>query len=167
MLPTNRCKVVSRERAVRAELLSEDAREFAERPRLAHLATADAHGMPHVVPICYALVGDHFYFVVDEKPKRSRRGLKRLRNIAKNPRVALVFDEYSEDWQQLAFLLVQGHAAMVTDRDEYASALQRLRHRYPQYAAMALDFDQHPMVRITPEHQHLWRASAGAPPSGC
>jgi PPOX class probable F420-dependent enzyme len=78
-----------------AELGAEE-RTFAEHHRVGHLATADAAGVPHVVPICYAVVGDEFYFVVDEKLKRSRRGLKRLRNIAANAQVALVIDQYDE-----------------------------------------------------------------------
>lgn len=141
--------------------LADDARAFAERHRIAHLATADAEGVPHVVPICYAVVGDAFYFVVDEKPKRSRTGLKRLRNIAENPQVALVIDDYDEDWTRLAFLLVQGHAGQVKNREEYAKGLAALRSRYPQYRSMPLAFGTHPMVRITPRRQHMWRAAAG------
>ena len=139
--------------------LSAEERAFATRQRVGHLATADAGGVPHVVPICYALVGDNFYFVVDEKPKRSRHGLKRLRNIAANPQVALVIDQYDEDWSRLAFLLVQGQAAPVTDPSEYAMALEALRQRYPQNRGMALQCDLHPMVRIAPQRRHLWRAA--------
>ncbi|MFI5395872.1 MAG: TIGR03668 family PPOX class F420-dependent oxidoreductase [Candidatus Binatia bacterium] len=141
--------------------LSDNERAFAERGRVAHLATADAAGTPHVIPICYALSGSCFYFVVDEKPKRSRRGLKRLRNIAENPRVALVIDEYDEDWGRLAFLLIHGHAAVVTDREEYTTVLDRLRSRYVQYHAMPLLLATHPMIRITPERHHMWRAVSG------
>ena len=139
--------------------LSADERAFAERHRVAHLATADATAAPHVIPICYAIVGDAFYFVVDEKPKRTRTGLKRLRNIAANPRVALVIDDYGEDWTRLAYLLVHGGAVVVDDRDEYAKTLEALRDRYPQYRAMVLAFDTHPMVRIAPMRSHLWRAA--------
>src|SRR5512140_3711201 len=103
-------------------MLSADDRAFAERHRVAHLATADTGGAPHVIPICYALVDEHIYVVIDEKPKRTRTGLKRLRNIAANPQVALVIDDYDEDWTRLAYLLVQGHAAMVEAADEYATA---------------------------------------------
>jgi PPOX class probable F420-dependent enzyme len=137
--------------------LSADARTFADGHRVAHLATADAAGVPHVIPICYALVGEDFYFVVDDKPKRTRTGLKRLRNIAANPRVALVIDDYDEDWTRLAYVLVHGQAAVVDDRHEYAGALSVLRARYPQYRSMPLGFDTHPMVRITPGRVHLWR----------
>lgn len=140
--------------------LSDDARAFAGPHRVAHLATADAQGAPHVIPICYALVGDSFYFVVDEKPKRSRTGLKRLRNITANPQVALVIDDYDEDWTRLAFLLVEGHAGQVDDREEYATGLAALRARYPQYRSMPLAFATHPMIRITPRRRHMWRAAA-------
>src|ERR1700687_5468102 len=138
--------------------LTDEERQFAERHRIAHLATADAAGAPHVIPICYAPGGDHFYFVIDEKPKRTRTGLKRLRNIEANPRVALVIDDYDDDWTRLAYLLVRGNAAVVQGRDEYATALTALRARYPQYQSMALAFDTHPMVRIVPEQLHTWRA---------
>jgi PPOX class probable F420-dependent enzyme len=140
-------------------MLSADDRAFAERHRVAHLATADASGAPHVIPICYALVGAQIYLVIDEKPKRTRTGLKRLRNIAANPQVALVIDDYDEDWTRLAYLLVQGHAAMVETDDEYATALAVLQQRYPQYRSMPLEFETHPMVRITPTRSHLWRAA--------
>jgi len=141
-------------------VVSDEERAFAERHRVAHLATADAAGAPHVIPICYAVVGDVFYFVVDEKPKRTRTELKRLRNIAVNPRVALVIDDYDEDWTQLAYLLVRGRAAVVEEGAEYATVLAALRQRYPQYRAMPLAPDTHPMVRIVPEHRHFWRAAA-------
>ena len=140
-------------------MLSATERAFADRHRVAHLATADAAGAPHVIPICYAMVGEAFYFVIDEKPKRTRTGLKRLRNIAANAQVALVIDDYGEDWTRLAYLLVQGQAAVVADRDEYAGALGALRERYAQYRSMPLAFDTHPMVRIAPARSHLWRAS--------
>jgi PPOX class probable F420-dependent enzyme len=139
-------------------LLTNDERVFAERHRVAHLATADSAATPHVIPICYALVAGNFYFVVDEKPKRTRTGLKRLRNIAVNPQVALVIDDYDEDWARLAYLLVQGRAACVDDRQEHATALAALWLRYAQYTVMQLGFDTHPMVRITPLRSHFWRA---------
>jgi len=137
--------------------LSEAERAFAEAHRVARLATADGGGAPHVVPICYALAGDAFYFVVDEKPKATRRGLKRLRNLAENGRAALVIDDYDDDWRQLAYLLVQGAAAVVADGTEYTRVLDLLRRRYRQYVAMPLVIGHNPMVRIAAERVHFWR----------
>jgi PPOX class probable F420-dependent enzyme len=142
--------------------LTANERHYIDRHRIAHLATADAAGAPHVIPICYALVGDHVYFVIDEKPKRTRAGLKRLRNIAANPQVALVIDDYDEDWSHLAFLLVQGTAEPVADHREFAAVLAVLQVRYPQYRSMPLTFETHPMIRITPARSHGWRAAENA-----
>lgn len=140
----------------------DDARAFLLAHRVARLATADADGVPHVVPLCYALDRNALYFVVDAKPKRrTGTALKRMRNLAANPEVALVVDDWSEDWSALAYLLVHGRAAVVDDPAERARALAALRARYPQYATMVLDGPAHPVVRITPTAVHLWRA-AGA-----
>jgi len=70
-------------------MLSPEQLAFLEARRVAHLGTADAESVPHVVPVCFALVGDTAYVTVDEKPKRTTR-LKRLQNIAENPNVTLV-----------------------------------------------------------------------------
>ena len=142
-----------------ADLLSREARAFLLRHRVAHLATADRSGAPHVVPLCFALADDCIYFVVDAKPKRrTGTALKRMRNLAENSAVALVVDEYHEDWSALAYVLVRGRAAVVADDAERAHALDLLRTRYPQYRDMPLDGPEHPVVRITLEHAHFWRA---------
>ena len=138
---------------------SDAERVFIERHRVGHLATADARAVPHVVPVCFAMVDDRFYFVVDDKPKRTHRGLKRLCNIEDNPRVALVIDEYDDDWSRLAYLLVHGTAAIVDDAAEHTGAVTALRRRYPQYRAMPLAPATHPVVRITVERRHFWQAT--------
>lgn len=140
--------------------LSDEARAFLDRHQVAHLATADASGAPHVVPLCFARLADRLYFVADDKPKRrGPRALRRLANIAANPRVALVVDDYDADWARLAYLLLYLDAVPVDDDAEYAAALTALRDRYPGYRAMALAPATHPMIRLTPRRWHLWRAT--------
>ncbi len=139
--------------------LSREAREFLERQRVGHLATADRAGNPHVVPVCYAWRAPHVYFVCDEKPKRgSPRALKRLANLRENPRAALVVDHYEDDWSQLAYLLLQLDAATVDDTTEYEAILDQLRGRYPGYRAMDLRIERNPMVRLTPTSAHFWQS---------
>jgi len=140
--------------------LDAPARELLGRHRLAHLATAGADGAPHVVPLCFALDGDLLYFVIDAKPKkRGGVALQRMRNLLANPRVALVVDDYDEDWSRLAYVLVRGRAAVVDDAAETRRALAALRAKYAQYRDMALDGPEHPVVRVTLERVHVWRAS--------
>ncbi len=151
-----------------ADVLSREERAFLLRHRVAHLATADRSGAPHVIPLCYALEDDRVYFVVDAKPKRrGGTALKRMRNMAENPAVALIVDDYDEDWSALAYLLVRGRGEIVADDAERARALDLLRARYPQYRDMALDGAEHPVVRIALERAHSGaRAGAGDRGSG-
>jgi PPOX class probable F420-dependent enzyme len=132
-------------------------RDFLTVGRVARLATATPEGVPHNVPLCYWFDSRHFYFIVDQKPKkRTGRDLKRIRNIIQNPRVALLIDNYEEQWDQLAFVLVHGAARIVDAPDEYMLALRNLRDKYPQYRTMSLTPEANLMVRIEPETIHSW-----------
>ena len=103
-------------------------KKFIASHRVARLATADAEGMPHVIPICYAFDGQRIYSALDLKPKRvEARRLKRVSNILANPRVALVIDDYSEDWNDLAYVLIRGVAEIIEDDEERRSAELMLR----------------------------------------
>ncbi len=124
--------------------------------RLGHLATADATGMPHVIPVCYTFDGRRIYSVLDRKPKRTApSGLKRVRNIQANPKVSLVVDHYEEDWQSLWYVLVQGEALLLENGREQQTAIGLLREKYQQYLDM--DIDQNPVIRITPNQVVSWR----------
>ena len=129
--------------------------DFIAAHHVAHLATADAKGAPHVVPVCYAFDGRHIYSALDLKPKRvAALQLKRVRNIAANPRVALVIDDYSEDWSALAYVLVQGEAQILESGEERAGAESTLREKYPQYTEL---LEQGCVVlKITPERITSW-----------
>jgi PPOX class probable F420-dependent enzyme len=141
-------------------VLDAEQERFVSRQRVARLATADTFGRPHLVPVCFAYLDGAFYTPVDEKPKRSLR-LKRLRNIAQNHRVALLLDEYDDDWSRLAWLMVQGEAEVLQSGPEHARALEALRQRYPQYRDM--DLESRPVIRIVPRRVLFWRASGGSP----
>jgi len=58
-----------------------EARQRFAAARVARLATADAAGRPHIVPVTFAVEGDVVYSAVDVKPKRGT-ALKRLANVA-------------------------------------------------------------------------------------
>ncbi len=138
--------------------LSPGEQQFLQTHRVARLATADANGQPSIVPICYAFDGQVVYSALDEKPKSVEpTRLKRVRNIQANPHVALVIDEYAEDWRTLAYLQLRGRADLLpVGSDEHADAVRLLRAKYPQYGSMAID--QQPILRITPEAIVAWGA---------
>src|SRR6185437_12675988 len=111
----------------------DEMRRRAAAARVAHLATISDSGAPHVVPICFALEGDHLYFAVDAKPKRTR-DLMRLRNIAANPAVSVLVDHYEEEWRGLWWVRLDGNATVIDSGREFEHALDLLVARYPQYA---------------------------------
>jgi PPOX class probable F420-dependent enzyme len=92
--------------SVETSKLSDQERRFLAHRRIAHLATADSHAAPHVVPVCFVMSEGTLYITIDEKPKRHpSTALKRLRNIAENPAVAVVVDRNDEDWTLLGVML--------------------------------------------------------------
>ena len=137
-------------------MLSEDQRQFLENRRVAHLATADAAGAPHVVPVCFAVRENDVYITIDDKPKRGpATALKRLRNIARNPAVALVADHYDDaDWTRLGWVMVRGKAEIIDDGPEHRRAQDLLKSRYAQMRAM--DLGRHPVIAIRIERATSW-----------
>ncbi|MDQ2845804.1 MAG: TIGR03668 family PPOX class F420-dependent oxidoreductase [Actinomycetota bacterium] len=99
--------------------------------RVARLATADATGRPHLVPVCFALVDEQLVSAVDQKPK-STTELRRLRNIADNRAVTVLCDHYSDDWTQLWWVRIDG-VATVTGNAQRPAALDALQAKYAQY----------------------------------
>jgi PPOX class probable F420-dependent enzyme len=123
------------------------------------LATADAAGVPHVIPVCYVFNGQFLYSVLDRKPKRAALPrLKRVRNIQANPQVALVVDHYEADWQCLWYILLTGKAELLVEGDERVEAIKLLRQKYPQYRDMSIDGN--PVIKVTPAKVLSWGAGS-------
>jgi len=118
--------------------------------RIARLATVSPGGRPHIVPVCYALVGDAIVTAIDAKPKSTRQ-LRRLANLRSRPEAALLVDHYAEDWTRLWWVRVDGRAEIV-DRD--AAARDALAAKYPQYVA---EPPEGPFVYLRPFGWTGWR----------
>ena len=111
-----------------------EARERFAAARVAHLATADQTGRPHVVPIVFATTGDTIYSAVDAKPKRTT-ALRRLANVADNPQVTVLVDHYDDaDWNALWWVRADGIGRVLDPADaEARRAVELLAERYPQH----------------------------------
>ena len=119
--------------------ISEIERAFLSVCRVGHLATADRDGVPHVVPVCFAVEGNTLYITVDGKPKQEGRPLKRLSNLLANPATAFVADRYNEDWSRLGWVMLRGRAEILASGEEHDTAQALLRARYPQLRAMQIE----------------------------
>jgi PPOX class probable F420-dependent enzyme len=136
-------------------VLPEDVRRRFAEARVGRLATADASGTPHLVPFVFALDGDRLWWAVDRKPKRTT-ALRRLANIAENPRVSALVDGYDEDWSALWWARADGTARVVTDEAERTTGLRALAAKHAQHRAEPPDG---PVVVIDVERWSGWSAS--------
>jgi PPOX class probable F420-dependent enzyme len=85
-----------------------------DKARVARLATVDTECKPHVIPVVFVFDNDCYFIPIDAKTKRSRpERLKRAKNIQQNPNVALLIDEYNENWRKLYFIMIQGKASII------------------------------------------------------
>jgi PPOX class probable F420-dependent enzyme len=78
----------------------EEARARFAAASVARLATIEPDGRPHLVPITFAVDGERIVTAIDAKPKRGT-ALRRLANIAADPRVSVLVDHYEADWARL------------------------------------------------------------------
>jgi PPOX class probable F420-dependent enzyme len=120
--------------------------------RVARLATVGADGTPHLVPVTFAVRGDTVVIAVDHKPKRTT-DLKRLRNIAADPRVSLLADQYDEDWDRLWWVRADGRARVAD-----TGPVDLLVAKYPQYADRP---PAGPVIIVEIDKWRGWAASGG------
>ncbi|MFF5016442.1 TIGR03668 family PPOX class F420-dependent oxidoreductase [Streptomyces sp. NPDC001165] len=144
-----------------------EARRRFTAARVARLATVDAAGRPHQVPVVFArhtLGGtDRLVTAVDHKPKTTAR-LKRLRNIAAHPAVCLLADAYDENWDHLWWVRADGEASVLPPdapdpavREAHETAVRLLREKYPQYR----DHPPHgPVIAVSVRSWTGWEARA-------
>jgi PPOX class probable F420-dependent enzyme len=137
-------------------VLPEDARRLFAEVRVARLATVTEAGRPHLVPVTFAVDGDHIYTAVDAKPKTTTRNLRRLRNIRGNPQVAMLADSYGDDWASLWWARADGHAVIEDDPGRMARPITLLASRYPQYRENP---PAGPVIDITVERWTGWAAT--------
>jgi PPOX class probable F420-dependent enzyme len=136
-------------------MLTEAQQRFLCAQRVARFASADAAGVPHVVPVCFVYRDGSACFSIDEKPKRdSTRALKRVRNVQANPAAVLMVDRYDEDWSQLGWLMLRGSAQVLHTGEEHAAVQAALKRRYPQLRGMRLH--DKPVVALRVRSVNAW-----------
>jgi nitroimidazol reductase NimA-like FMN-containing flavoprotein (pyridoxamine 5'-phosphate oxidase superfamily) len=124
--------------------------DFLALQRVAHVATADARGVPHVVPVCLVVSDGRLYFA-------SGKTGRKLRNLRANPQVAVSADDYTEAWGGLRGVVVSGVARVHARNPTFRRIRRRLYAKYPQYPVeTALGDADSVVVEITPRRVHAW-----------
>lgn len=120
------------------------------------MATVSAGGVPHVVPVVFAVISDTVYTAVDDKPKSTRR-LRRLANVDATGRASLLVDHYDDDWTQLWWVRVDGTAEVLpVETEESAHAIDALVAKYEQYRSMR---PPGPVIAVRGLRCRQWSAS--------
>jgi PPOX class probable F420-dependent enzyme len=131
--------------------------------KVARLATVDLECKPHLVPVVFVFDNDCYFIPIDEKTKRSKpEKLKRAKNIQQNPNVALLIDEYNEDWTRLYFIMIQGKASIITgkglEKQNELLLLERahnlLSYKYHQYQKIGIG---EYIIMIIPQKVITWK----------
>lgn len=129
--------------------LSTAERDFVSTARVVRVATVGGDGTPHNVPVCPLFEGGRLYFGSEAEGKK-------VRNIRANPLVAVVFDDYTEDWAHLRGIMIQGRGRIV-NRREFRTLRRKIYAKYLQYeSAAALNEREAVIVEITPERKFSW-----------
>jgi PPOX class probable F420-dependent enzyme len=141
-----------------------DLKTIIDKARLARLATVDSECMPYLVPVVFAFDGKDYYILIDKRAKHSKpENLKRIKNIQANPNVALLIDEYDEDWTKLYFAMIQ--ASLISNKKErqeqnelplllLEKAHKLLYEKYPQYQKISMG--QY-VIMIDPQKVITWK----------
>jgi nitroimidazol reductase NimA-like FMN-containing flavoprotein (pyridoxamine 5'-phosphate oxidase superfamily) len=129
--------------------LTKAEKDFLQYQRVARVATVDPDGVAHSVPVCPLLDNDKIYFGTERKAKK-------IRNIEGNPRVTAVFDEYTEAWNFLRGVMIQGKARIVT-RKEFPALRKKIYAKFSQYESSApLGERDSVIVEVTPAKSFSW-----------
>ncbi len=142
--------------------IPDDLTAWVQAHRIGQLATADASGVPHLIPLCFVYDGQAIYSAIDHKPKR-RTGyqMKRIQNIVENPHVAFLVHHYEEEWQHLAHVLIRGTATVLEVGPEWQRALEALEDKYPQYRERHLTQGTSLVIKIVPHRLQHWHWPSG------
>ena len=111
-----------------------------------------------MVPVCFGVTNGCIFILLDHKPKRTElTNLKRVKNILENSHVSLIIDHYDNDWSNLWYILISGHAALLEETSERPEVLHTLAHKYPQYES--IDLYSNPLIKIVPSKVLIWAYS--------
>ncbi len=111
------------------EPLPDAIREYLREAPVCRIATVRPSGQPHVIPVCPIFDGDRTVYV-DLGPDSATVAALRA-----NPRIAVLFDEYHDDWTRLRKVLLRCVADQVEGPKQQA-VWEQIRRKFPQYTTV-------------------------------
>ena len=106
---------------MQSSMTQDQIAEYLRHPLVGRLATS-RDSWPHVVPVWFEFDGTYAWV---PSPATSRK----VRNIKRNNRVALVVDTFGDDWSEYAQVMIAGTAELLPDTKDLSQTL-RIFGRY-------------------------------------
>ncbi len=130
--------------------LKKNVAQLIERERVCRVATVNVSSMPHLVPVCAVVAEGRIYF-------GSGDDARKVKNLEKNPRVAVTVDLYSDDWAHIKGVMVQGTATLIARGPRFRKIRGLLYRKYPQYPTeAAIEESDSVIVEVTPTAVFSW-----------
>ena len=130
--------------------LTDREKRFISRQKVCRIATIDPSRTSHNVPVCHVLVGARIYFASEKRAKK-------VRNVARNSRITVVLDEYSDDWSRLKGLMIVADARVIEKGRMFDRARKALYRKYPQYRKyVPIEEGEAVIVELTLRKRFSW-----------
>ncbi len=120
--------------------------EFIGAARVCRVGTSGPGGQPHVIPVCPVFDGQTLYIDIEHTYATAR-------NLAANPRLAVLIDQYDEDWSKLKGVLLHCRVQEVHGREK-DRAWEMIRAKYPQWKE--IDWEPHLTLALHIERWFQW-----------
>lgn len=131
------------------EVVNPEELAFLSEHSLCRLATASEGGMPHVVPVVYAMDGEDVLIAMDY-------GTKKLKNLRENLKAAVVVDETNPN----RGVLVQGECELFERGPEYLRLLQILFDKFVYFRNNPWGEGESPILRLHPAKVVMWKTAS-------
>ncbi|MCK6553513.1 pyridoxamine 5'-phosphate oxidase family protein [Candidatus Binatia bacterium] len=114
------------------------------------MATVGDGGVPNNVPVCPVALNGRLYFA-------SPAAARKVRDLRSNPRVALVFDVYADNWKRRTGVMIRGSASIIDQGAAFRRVRLALYRKYKPYRRLApITEGRSVVVCITPTSSLSW-----------
>lgn len=127
--------------------LPQGVKDFITAAQVCRIATVRPNSEPHVIAVCPVFDGESTVYVDIAADNVTAK------NIRAEPRLAVLIDEYSDDWNQLKGVLLRCRAEPADDA-ERDRAWERIREKFPQYKGIGWEPRLTLALRVYDWHQY-------------
>lgn len=125
--------------------------KFLREQKILHLATVNARGIPHLIPVWYRYIGKKFYIGTNTKTTKAK-------NIVKNKKVCFCID--AGIWSPIDGMMGTGKAKLITQQELVKKITGKILLRYfktlKQKSAKELLDQTDCVIEITPIKVTSW-----------